>query len=156
MQLDEPREAIAKNLVGLYAKHVHRRTKATIDDIMLLLGEEIRRYSTMFIVVDGLDECPEEGRVRATFTAKIRGMMTAVSSSDTKLQLIATSRSRNDVFDERSEIEVRATDEDIEKVVRQKFIDGISLISEINRSLNRNEALKLEIIDTIVAKAKNM
>ncbi|KAK4694078.1 hypothetical protein P7C71_g3442, partial [Lecanoromycetidae sp. Uapishka_2] len=156
MQLDEAREVIAKDVEDLYAKCARRRTKATIDDVMFLLQSELQRYRVVIIIIDGLDECPEDGGIRATFAAKLRSLMTATSATKARTQLMITSRTGNDVFDKVAEIEVRATDEDIRRVVQQRIANGLSMINEINVSLNGNEALKLEIVDAIVNKAQNM
>lgn len=140
----------------MYAKHTRYRTIPTIDEITSIVQAEIRRHSAVFLVVDALDECPEDGRIRATLTAKLQNILTAAASTATEIRILVTSRFANNVFINANVTEIRATDNDVERLVRQSIEDGLSDDEVISRSIRQNEALKDAIVATVSEKADKM
>ncbi len=141
---------------ALYAKHTLYRTKPTIDEIISIVQTEIRRHATVFIVVDALDECPEDDRVRATFIAKLRHLLIPTTSSESNVRILVTSRLANNVFSNATEIEIRATDDDLKHFVCRRIEDGLSYDNDISESLRRNQSLKDDLVAMIVEKADKM
>ena len=141
---------------ALYAKHTLYRTKPTIDEIISIVQAEIRRHPTVFIVVDALDECPEDGRIRATFIAKPRHIVIPTASSESNVRILVTSRLANNFFPIATEIEIRATDGDLKRLVYQRIEDGLSDDHNISESLRRNQSLKNDLVAMIVERAGKM
>ena len=67
-----------------------------------------------------------------------------------------TSRLTNSNFLKANEIEIRATDSDIERLVCQRTEDGISDYDDISKSVRENMAFKDGIVMTIVERAGKM
>lgn len=155
-ELSQSRGSLAEEAKALYTKHAGYRTKPTPDEITSLIQVEMCRYSAVFIMIDALDECPEDRRVRATFISKLQYISTATASTDTEVRILVTSRLTNSSFLKANEIEIRATDSDIERLVRQRIEDGISDDDEVSQSVQRKMALKDEIVAMIVERASKM
>lgn len=154
--LSQSRDLLAKEAEAVYAKHIFYRTKPTLDEIMSIVQAEIRTYSTVFVVVDALDECPEDRRIRATFVSKLQYILTAVASTETEVRILVTSRLTNSIFLKADQIEIQATDSDIERLVGQRIEDGLSDDDKISQSVRENTALKADIVAMIVERAGKM
>ena len=141
---------------ALYAKHTRYRTKPTIEEMVSIVEAEVRRHSAVFLVVDALDECPEDGRVRATFVERLQYILTATTSTDTKVRLLVTSRLAKNIFPDANETEIRATDPDVKRLICQRIKDGLSDDDEISQSIRQNEALKNALVRMIVERAGKM
>ena len=140
----------AKNLYDVQTRH---RTKPSIDEIVSIVKAEICRYTTVFIVIDALDECSEDRRVRKIFTDKLRSLLTL---SETKVRILVTSRLTNNIFPNASEIEIQTTDVDLRRFVCQRIQDGLSEDDGISQYVQEKEAYKDDLIEKIVKRADKM
>lgn len=99
----------------LHKQHADRRTKPTLEEIFGALQSVLAKYSTVYIVVDALDECLDRDGNRSQFLAKVRDLQ-----GGTDLRLMATSRFIPDItekFRTGPTLEIRASDEDIKRFV---------------------------------------
>ena len=142
MELSQGQDSLAEEAKALYAKHTRYRTKPTLDDIISIVRTEVRRHSTVFLVVDALDECPEDGRVRAVFVERLQYILTATASAETRVRLLVTSRMAKSVFPNANEVEIRATDRDVERLISQRIEDGLSDDDEISQSIRQNKGIQ--------------
>jgi len=97
--------------------HANKRTKLSADEIFTALQSVILKLSTVYIIVDGLDECRNNDGTRQRLLAYIR-----VLQSKADVRLLATSRFLLDIVDEFKDaerLEIRASDEDV-----RRFITG--------------------------------
>ena len=155
-ELSQSRDSLTEEAKALYAKYARYRTSPSLEEVVLILQSEIRRYSAVFLVVDALDECPEDRRIRATFVSKLQYILTQTPFTETEVRILVTSRLTNSSFLKANEIEIRATDSDIERLVCQRIEDGISDYDDISKSVRENMALKDGIVTTIVERAGKM
>ena len=140
---------MAEEAKALYTKHCPHRTMPTIDEIVSVVLAEIPRHSVVFVVVDVLDECPEEGRVRTGFVRRLQHIMTSTNAAESKLLLLMTSRLAKPIFPNANEIEIRATDDDIERLVCQRIEDGLS-DDEIPISVRKHKEFGHSLVAVIV------
>ncbi|KAI9683378.1 MAG: hypothetical protein M1829_005450 [Trizodia sp. TS-e1964] len=120
-QLLQQQALIPDEVKKHYESHRLRNTFVTMDEIFKLLLSAINMFSRVFIVVDALDECPEQDGVRRVFMAKILEMLSA-----TKVNLMATSREIPKIvqaFKGALKLEIRASDEDVRKYVEGRIPD---------------------------------
>ena len=59
-------------VVESYREHSKRQSRPLLNELLDLLRSVIRAFSKVFIVIDALDECPEENEVRLTFIHAIK------------------------------------------------------------------------------------
>jgi hypothetical protein len=118
-QLLEPQTSLPDSIGSYYEDSIH----PTHDEILELLGTAISIYSSIFIVIDGLDEC-EEGE---GFLSDLWNLQTGF-----RIRLLVTSRyvtSIENLFQNARRIEVRASDEDVRKYIeaqmrgKRKFLE---------------------------------
>ena len=147
---------MAKEVEELYAKHNRFRTKPNMKEIVSVVLLEICRHSTVFVVVDALDECPEDGRVRAKFVEKLQHILDSTKSTKTKVRLLVTSRLTNQVFLDAIEINIRASDDDIQRVVCQRIEEGLSDDNVMSQDIRQNDKLKDKLAQRIVERAGNL
>jgi hypothetical protein len=61
------------NVKSFHKRHCDKLTLPTLDEFTKALELEIALYSNAFIIVDGLDECPDDG-TRASLSGLQPGM----------------------------------------------------------------------------------
>jgi hypothetical protein len=103
----------------------------------------------MFIIVDALDECSEDNDSRYKLLAELQNLPMA--------RIFITSRPhitevRDFRFDVMSELEIRASDDDIRKYT----LERISTQSRIRRFVEKDDNLNDEIANTIARTSNGM
>jgi hypothetical protein len=148
MQLVES-HPISDDVKILYKKHVNRSTRPSLSEILQVLRSEIGSYSgsKVFVIVDALDECPEDNEIRGTILTELRALQSAV-------HLMVTSRPH--VIVELDPpclmVDIRASDGDV-----LHYVDGrISRDRQLARHLKGRAVLKEDLRKTVVRNAQGM
>jgi len=114
-QLVQTRPLAAEPVERLHKQHSDRGAKPTLDELFNTLKEMLTKYSTVYIVVDALDECRDSDGTRRQFLARLRDLQTGQD-----IRLMATARfipEIEDGFRTATKLEVRASDEDVRRFV---------------------------------------
>ena len=139
------RRPISTKAKDVHKKHEERRTGPSIGEVMEVLRSEIGSYSKskVFIVVDALDECPDQ--VRQGLLAQLGALLPSV-------QLMITSRPHISPEFSPMELEVRASDEDLRRYVDARMVRDCRLA----KLLEGREKLRKDIRRHVVDNAKGM
>jgi len=124
----------------------------SLGELEKILMSLVESFDEVFLVLDALDECPEDGDVRQN----VLECLERLSKGASNVRLLATSRDASDVRDcmellsaEVISIASHSVDGDIRRWVASQMVS--------NRKLNRMEAaVKTLIEDTISQKADGM
>ena len=148
MQLVES-HPISDDVKMLHKKHINRSTRPSLSEILQVLRSEIGDYSgsKVFIIVDALDECPEDNKIRETVLTELRALQSTV-------HLMVTSRPHVTVeLDPPCLIvDIRASDGDV-----LHYVDGrISCDRQLARHLKGRAALQEDLRKTVVHNAQGM
>ncbi|OCK92309.1 ankyrin, partial [Cenococcum geophilum 1.58] len=130
----------------LHQQHASRGTKPSFDEIIGALGSVLANYSTVYVVIDALDECRNNG-TRHQLLAKLRDLQ-----AGTDLRLMITSRFIPEIVDELKEelrLEVQASDEDV-----KRFVAG--QIYRLPKCIQRDSALQGMVQEKIVKAVDGM
>jgi hypothetical protein len=95
----------------LYRRHMHRRTRPSLDEISKTLHSVVASYSRVYIIVDALDECQVSNKCRSRFLSNLFNLQ-----AKTEAQLFVTSRPIPDIEKEFKgclSLEIVASDEDV-------------------------------------------
>ncbi|PVH90781.1 hypothetical protein DM02DRAFT_411112 [Periconia macrospinosa] len=114
-QLVQGRPLAAEPVEQLHKHHADRGTKPSLDETLGALKEVLLKYSTVYIVVDALDECQDSDGTRRQFLAKLRELQAGQD-----VRLMATSRFISEIdaeFKTAVRLEIRASDEDVRRFV---------------------------------------
>jgi hypothetical protein len=137
-QLAQEHSAILPTVKDLYDRHKIKQTRPSFDEISKALQSVAVVYSTVFIVIDALDEC----QVLTRLLPKIFNLQIKSEAS-----VFATSRFIPDIIEKfrgSISIEIRATEEDV-----QRYLDGRISESESVVLKSCREDIKTEITKTI-------
>lgn len=118
-QLCQQQDSIPDGVKNLYDSHKKRTTRPQTRDIMALLQSVAAKFSTVFVLVDALDECQTTDGCRRDFMSEILALQDDVCAN-----IFATSRYIDEitkVFDSCTLLHIRATEEDIEMYVNQQM-----------------------------------
>lgn len=114
-QLAQRRPSMAEPIARLYEQHEKCGTKPVLEKILTTLQEVTAKYSTIYIVVDALDECQDSEGDRSLFLAKLRDLQ---AREDVRLMI--TSRFIAEIeaeFKQEERLEIRASKEDVRRFV---------------------------------------
>ena len=138
---------ISDDIRRLYKTHVTKRTRPFIFEYSTLLKAECRPLSTLFVVVDALDECASESKDE--FLKELQDL-------GPKLRLMITSRPNimdiTDYFKDAVRLEIRATNEDIKTYLAER----LQRESRLKSYIEVEPSLHNDIIKAILVKADGM
>jgi Cdc6-like AAA superfamily ATPase len=143
-QLVQCRPNIAASVTQIYESNSKRNTRATLDEIFGALQSVCSDYTTVYIVVDALDEYANNDGTRAQLTDKLCELQARVD-----VRLLFTSCFITEImhkFQSDPLLEVRASEEDV-----RRFVAG-----QMSRLPKYDEQLKHAIQDRIVEAADGM
>lgn len=136
---------VYQEIKALYKRHNDRQTRPTLQQFLESLQSVVGTFSKVFVVVDALDECPDQ--TRAELLIALRYL--------TGLNLLVTSRNIPAIaqaFHGARHLEVRASDHDVEK-----YIEGrIPRAGFLNIHLGKDATLKEEILKAITGNIDGM
>jgi Cdc6-like AAA superfamily ATPase len=142
-QLARQRPGLSEELQALYKRHVDKKSRPNIDDLLQLIQVEIGRFSQVFIVLDALDECVNAHDTRKTLASNLRDITQKVPAN-----LLVTSRfipEATNLFEDCPRLEIRAQAEDVEAYLTAQ-------LERLPKFVMRNLELQNTIVTT-VAKA---
>lgn len=138
---------MSEEIHGLYDRHLNRETRPTFTELSESLQGESRKFSTVFVVLDALDECPELQQTRA----KVLSVMCKLKT----VQLIVTGRPHitdmTHTFEQAVRLDIHASNSDIEK-----YINGQIEMEKNLKKFKEGDELRKTIKDTIVNKVDGM
>jgi Cdc6-like AAA superfamily ATPase len=146
-QLVRNRLSIADSVTRLYDLHATRKTRPSLEEIFNALQSVLTSYSTVYVIIDALDECTDKDGTRSQLLARLRDLQ-----RKTDLRLMTTSRLIPDIvqeFDGMSILEIRASDADV-----QQFVAG--QIYRLPKCIQRDKKLQGSVQDKIVEAVDGM
>jgi hypothetical protein len=147
-QLVQRRGSLSCEINDLYKSHIARSTRPTWSEISKVFQSEVKNFSRIFIVVDALDECPEDKQSRAILITELRALQPRVN-------LMVTSRFLDTIacaFAEVKRIEINASIDDLKIYAERRILYEDRLLEHVQR----DPALSGEIVKTVVENAQQM
>lgn len=143
-QLLQERRCIPHNLKSLYQLHSQKQTRPILDEVVKIFLSETSKYSRVFLVIDALDECPDDDGRRQVVLSKIRAIQ-AVGT----INLMITSRFIPKIaqeFQKSIQLEVRASDDDV-----HRYLEGqmFRMVRSVKRDVRLQETIKNSIAGAV-------
>lgn len=113
-QLVRARPSVAEAASKLYEHCSSQEKRPSLDDISNALKTTLKNFSTVYVVVDALDECSDQDRTQ--LLAKLRNLQCEVD-----LRLMVTSRFIRNIeneFELSPRLEIRASAPDVKQFIR--------------------------------------
>lgn len=136
--LDHPISSMVKDL---HRRHDETGTQPSLDEVVEVLRSVIQTFSEVFVVVDGLDECPEDDNIRQTLLISLQEVQPTT-------HLMFTSRPHVNIvtdFPESVTLNIRASDDDVEN-----YLDGRMKERGLAKLLRGHIELQNDIRTTIL------
>lgn len=114
-QLVQNQPEIAAPVTQMYELHSKQGSRPSSSEILRVLQSVCSSYTTIYIVVDALDECSDGDGARRELISKLRELQVQRG-----VQLLCTSRFISEVtqeFESDPTLEVRANEEDVRRFV---------------------------------------
>ncbi|KAJ6563734.1 hypothetical protein DFH09DRAFT_479120 [Mycena vulgaris] len=140
------KKAISSSVHRLHEEHREPRTRPSREETRDVLCSAVVEYSKVFIIVDALDEYPEQQR---------GSLLHSLSSLGSTVNLMVTSRPHiavNYLFRTLETLEIRAAEDDIRKHLNAEILRSSRLLRHIENQPNLRE----EIVITIVRRSDGM
>lgn len=137
---------IKDDLISLYERHARNKTRPLLSEYASLLQDTLRAFSKVFVIIDGLDECPDSAR--KVLLAKVREIQPWIRTFITSRFLPSIEQGLTDAV----RIEIQPSDDDIRKYLEQRLKKWESMKNHIKK----DPSLSSTIVDSIVIKARRM
>lgn len=143
-------ETLSHQMVSLYQYHKKSRDRPNLEELVQAIRDESERYSSLFIVVDALDECFDKSEITSQ-------LIKALSALAPYSKILVSSRphiNSRRLLPNSKHIEVVATKQDLETYVETRLSPTTG--SDLARLVHNHEDLYQEILQTVVTKANGM
>jgi hypothetical protein len=142
------KKPLSSAICGQYEEHREQHTRPSLEDAAHILHSAILELSDVFIIVDAIDEYPEQER---HILLRHLSSVAAVPG----VQLMFTSRPHIDIshfIKEVRTLEIRAAEDDIRQYLDAKILSS----SRLSRHVEKRPALREEIETTITRRSDGM
>jgi NACHT domain len=132
-QLVQSRPDIAAPVRRIYDEYLNQNRRPSNSEILVALQSVCLSYTTIFIVVDALDECTDRDGTRSRLIDELHNLQAKVD-----LRLLFTSRFIPEItlkFQSNPVLEIRASEDDV-----GRFVAG--QISRLPKCIQRDEELR--------------
>ena len=141
-QLIDQIDFVPEDLSSLYKSRAKHGTRPSRFQLHELLISTASHFSTLFLVIDALDECSESDGTRSFLASDLRKMLPHA-------RFLFTSRPYNDIeshFDGCLQIEIRAGNDDIRRYITSQILREPRLAKHIQADKSLLELIKETII----------
>jgi hypothetical protein len=138
---------IPEDVRSLYSQHRGGQSSPTLDEVSKLLQSVMIQHREVFVVIDALDEHPEEDGSRQRLIEQLKTLQSAGS-----VRLMATARDIPKImqaFHNSIQLEIRANDEDV-----RKYLTG--QMFRMPTCVKKNTELQNTIIESITKSTDGM
>jgi hypothetical protein len=146
-QLVQGRPSAAEPVERLHKKHYDRGTKPSVQEIFSALQEVVAKYSTIYIVIDALDECRNSDGTRGQLLARFKDLQVGQD-----VRIMATARLIPEIqaeFRTAIKLEIQASDEDV-----RRYVAGQT--HRLPRCIQRDPMLQAMMQDKLVEAVDGM
>jgi hypothetical protein len=148
-QLLERNSNISDEARALYSSHEQRQTRPNLKELLQLLRTEAGRISTVFMVLDALDEVSDIEKARAEILLVLSKISTVRVMITGRPHVEYTVLSK---LDEVSTKLIRASDNDIRKYLDSELEKAVFLC----KKMKADQSLRATVINGILRKADGM
>jgi hypothetical protein len=146
-QLSRQQRRVPEDARVLYTMHRTSRTRPVLMEWLQVFRSIITDFSSVYIVIDALDECNEADGTRRALIEELRRLP--------GLRILCTSRYLGDIarlLQDATQLELRASDADI-----ARFLDcQITKEKDLMRFCEKDPSLRNDVIERIVKQADGM
>jgi hypothetical protein len=129
----------------VYEHHLQRKTKPTLDELLVMFHSAVGQYSRAYCIVDAVDEYPEDLRyILLPYLNKLR----------LRVNVLITSRPNISIkpfFPSFQDLEISATEQDISHFVTQQILS-----SSLSRRIEGRPELHAQIQEKLSRSAEGM
>ncbi|KAL5371349.1 hypothetical protein DPSP01_014323 [Paraphaeosphaeria sporulosa] len=146
-QLVQSRPSTAEPVARLHKQHADRGTKPSLEEIYGALREVVTKYSTVYVIIDALDECQDSDGARSQLLARLKDLQVGYD-----VRIMATARFIPEIeaeFQTAMKLEIQASDEDV-----RRYVAGQT--HRLPRCIQRDPALQATIQDKLVEAVDGM
>jgi hypothetical protein len=139
-QLVQSQPTIDEQISSLYEQYTRFGTKPSFQKLSTALKAVLKKFLTVYVVIDALDECPSRDGICNQLLAELRHLQ-----RETDLRLMATSRHIPEIeneFRSMSMVEIRATNADVSQYVRDQ-------IHRLPRCIRRDSSLQEQVVNQV-------
>jgi hypothetical protein len=134
------RQQITPDLIGLYKQHCEQHTRPSLQEAHSTLRAAISEYSNTFIIVDAIDEYPEEYR---------HSLLLHLTSIHPSVRLMLTSRPHINIhhtIPTSETLTISATEEDIRRYLDAKILSSSRLSSHVKNCPDLREEIERVVV----------
>ncbi|KAL1797076.1 hypothetical protein ACET3X_005616 [Alternaria dauci] len=131
-------------LVSLYRRHSDRDTRPSLQEVSSIMHNLVKSYDKVFIVIDALDESPEDMGTRTNLATEL------LNFRSEKCNLMFTARNYaglESLFPDGASIEIAATDEDVLSYVDARIAQSHRLAKHCRSHSDLQEDIRRTVVE---------
>lgn len=125
---------------NLYQRHSEQRTRPGLVEISEVLRAAVAEWGKVYVLVDALDEYPEDDR---------NTLLENLTSMGPTVCLMLTARPHIDPLPDAETIDIRGTEEDIQNYLNEQINKSSLLSLHVRRCPELREQITSKILDTV-------
>lgn len=149
--LDQP---LGEEVEHIYDSHAKSRTMATRDEVYSLVRRQIQTLSSVYIIVDALDELDDDLNHRRAFIEDLESLLKL--SKMAKVHLLLTSRLSHCPLAKSAVVRFSAKLSDMKALIEDAISRGICSSETISSQIRVDAARKKRLTDSISTKASGL
>lgn len=131
-------------LLSLYRRHSDRDTRPSLQEVSSIMQNLVESYDKVFIVIDALDESPEDMGTRTNLATEL------LNFRSEKCNLMFTARNYaglESLFPDGASIEIAATDEDVLSYVDARIAQSHRLAKHCRSHSDLQEDIRRTVVE---------
>ena len=155
-QLCQQRSAISKAVQNKYQSHYREKIALSFGDIESIAVEVAESYTRVFLVIDAIDECTDEGLNQTVLLQFLQTLKQGGSAIADKVQILVTSRQAEALLETDDKLEILANEDDLRSLVRKRVEFGMSKSKRLADQIRQDNELARKLSENIVERAQRM
>jgi hypothetical protein len=152
--LDQP---LGEEIEHSYDSHAKFRTMPTHDEVYSLVRRQIRTLSSVYIIVDALDELDDDLNHRRAFIEDLESLLKWSETEEmSKVHLLVTSRLSHCPLAKSAVVRFTAKLSDIKAFVDDAVSRGLCSSNDLSSQIRADDAQRKHLIDGISTKASGL
>jgi len=152
--LDQP---LGEEIEHLYDSHAKFRTMATHDEVYSLVRRQTRTLSSVYIIIDALDELDDDFNHRRAFIEDLESLLKWSEKEEmSKVHLLVTSRLSHCPLAKSATVRLTARLSDMKAFIDNAISRGLCSSNIISSQIKADDAQRTHLTDSISMKASGL
>ena len=156
-QLIRSRGHVGSVANSLFTQHTRDRTAPSLEEITRLVYSAIKKFSSIYILVDAIDECSTDSGDRDKVVKMLENLLSSTEFPTVSIRIMITSRIKKSLLKEAVNVRIKAAEDGVRSMtVHSLGLPGTFESRKVARNVQEDETLKTSLATSIVRSARGI